>query len=246
MKRRLRILFVFLCFLLLVSCGKMITKVAVSMFKHNNPHYFTNGNRKVIFIPMIHINKPEFYDEVKQFNDSLRNEGYVFFYEGVRWPKDIDSLEQDTYKRKLRKVLGFNMSNYLDANNKDMKKYQIKGVVHQSPKNTGIDIEKDIRADYYIDSLIDRYEADKGKLILDDYDKTASFTNKYKGKKVSSSDRDYLMLTLRNKYLADKVAGNSGDKIVILYGAFHRSGFLEELKLRDSSWKEVKRAEYIK
>ena len=51
--------------------------------------YYEKDDTKVFFVPMVHVNTPEFYEKRKTTIDSLRNEGYTIFYEGVR--KKLDN-----------------------------------------------------------------------------------------------------------------------------------------------------------
>lgn len=228
-----------LCFLV-ASCGRMMVKAALLTFKHPTPHYYTNGDKTVVFIPMIHLNKKEFYDEVKQLNDSLRKQGYVFVYESVAASKSLDSLTLDTYKRKFRRVVGFNLTSYTDKNNDAMKRYRVKGAISQTMSNTGLSLDTDIKGDVSMDSLVRRYEKEKGEIILYDYDRTTPLNKKYKGKRLPSSEKEYLLMTVRNEALANKITTLQEKKIVVLYGALHRKGMYEDLKKLDPKWNEVK------
>lgn len=226
--------------LLLASCGRMMVKAALLTFKHPTPHYYTNGDKTVVFIPMIHLNKKEFYDEVKQLNDSLREQGYVFVYESVAASKSLDSVTLDTYKRKFRRVVGFNLTSYTDKNNDAMKRYRVKGAISQTMSNTGLSLDTDIKGDVSMDSLVRRYEKEKGEIVLYDYDRETPLNKKYKGKRLPSSEKEYLLMTVRNQALADKITALPEKKIVVLYGALHRKGMYADLKKIDPKWNEVK------
>lgn len=243
MKKILILLFISILF---VSCGSMLTGLALKFYQHPTPHYYTNGDKQLIFMPMIHLNKPEFYDEVKHYVDSLRNDGYVFVYESVKLSKGLDSIQEDVYRRKFRRVVGFNLTSYTDKNNENMKRYRVKGAISQTMANTGLDKEKDILGDIGMDSLVRIYEKEKGEIILDDYDLKTPLNKKYKGDKLPKSDKNYLIITVRNKVLTDKIASLPDKKIVVLYGALHRSGFTDNLKKDDAKWYETGRSSYLK
>lgn len=238
-----RLLSIGLLCLLLASCGRMMVKAALLTFKHPTPHYYTNGDKTVVFIPMIHLNKKEFYDEVKQLNDSLREQGYVFVYESVAASKSLDSVTLDTYKRKFRRVVGFNLTSYTDKNNDAMKRYRVKGAISQTMSNTGLSLDTDIKGDVSMDSLVRRYEKEKGEIVLYDYDRETPLNKKYKGKRLPSSEKEYLLMTVRNQALADKITALPEKKIVVLYGALHRKGMYADLKKIDPKWNEVSAAD---
>lgn len=83
---------------------------------------YTNEDKNLAFIGVMHINKPEYFDQIAKDIDSLRNEGYVIFYEGINKDIDLTDADRDMYQRKIRKILGFHFTSYLDETNKDMKK----------------------------------------------------------------------------------------------------------------------------
>lgn len=243
MKKILALLLIVFAF---ASCGRTLTGLALKFYKHPTLHYYTNGDKQLIFMPMIHLNKPEFYDEVKHYVDSLRNDGYVFVYESVKPSKDLDSVQADMYRRKFRHVVGFDLTSYTDKNNENMKRYRVKGAISQTMKNTGLDREKDILGDIGMDSLVRIYEKERGEIVLNDYDLKTPLNKKYKGDKLPKSDKDYLIITVRNKVLTDKIASLPDKKIVVLYGALHRSGFSANLKKDDANWYETGKSSYLK
>jgi hypothetical protein len=230
----------------LVSCGRTLTGLALKFYKHPTMHYYTNGDKQLIFMPMIHLNKPEFYSEVKHHVDSLRNDGYVFVYESVKPSKDLDSIQEDIIRRKFRRLMGFDLTSYTDKENENMKRYRVKGAVSQTMSNTGLSKETDILGDIGVDSLVKIYEKEKGEIVLQEYDLKTPLNKKYKGNKLPKEDKDYLVLTVRNKVLSDKIAALPNKKIVVLYGALHRNGFASNLKKDDSKWYETGKSSYLK
>lgn len=228
------------------SCGRALTGLALKFYKHITPHYYTNGDKQLVFLPMIHLNKQEFYDEVRHYVDSLRNDGYVFVYESVRPSKDLDSLQEDIVRRKFRRIVGFDLTSYTDKENENMRRYRVKGAISQSMLNTGLKRETDILGDIGVDSLVTIYEKEKGEITLGEYDLKTPLNKKYKGNKLPAKDKDYLILTVRNKVLSDKIASLPDKKIAVLYGALHRKGFAENLKKDDSGWYETGKSSYLK
>lgn len=241
-----KIVVLFFIAIALTSCGRALTGLALKFYKHSTLHYYTNGDKQLIFMPMIHLNKQGFYDEVKRNVDSLRNDGYVFVYESVKPSKDLDSIQEDLIRRKFRRVIGFNLTSYTDKENENMKRYRVKGTVSQSMVNTGLNKEKDILGDVGVDSLVHIYEKEKGEIVLSDYDLKTPLNKKYKGDKLPKSDKEYLILTVRNKVLSDKIAALPNKKIVVLYGALHRSGFFANLKEDDANWHETGKSSFLK
>ena len=49
---------------------------------------------------MIHIGKKEYYENCKLIIDSLRSEGYIFFYENFIVDSKIDSTQKAIYNKK--------------------------------------------------------------------------------------------------------------------------------------------------
>lgn len=54
------------------------------------------GDKTVLFVPMIHMAKPDFYSSVKKIIESKKAEGFIVYYEGTKM-KDID----DAIKKQL-------------------------------------------------------------------------------------------------------------------------------------------------
>lgn|GEM_PF-7074251 len=77
-----------------ISLGTKIAKRQINRITKYNAFYtyFEKDDQKLFFVPMIHVNKPEFYEKRKSTIDSLRNEGYIFFYEGIQL--ELESKEE--------------------------------------------------------------------------------------------------------------------------------------------------------
>jgi hypothetical protein len=231
-----RIIFVSLL-LTLISCQKMIMKGVVNHYANTfKLHACAKDGKEVVYLPMVHISKPEFYDKVKHKLDSLRAEGYTVFYESIEADKDTDSLEKDMAIRKLRKIVGF----YPDYSNKEIfKSLQIKGFVLQTKKNTGIIDTIDTRADLSLNKLIALYEKEKGTVTLSDYDLKAPLKEKYKAGKINQANSNFLIDSLRNDHLVKMVSESKAKKIAVIYGALHRLPLFVKLEKQDSLWHPV-------
>lgn len=225
--QRQPISFVLLIVLLLFtgSCGRFYLSVAKFGTEKVTRLENTESEQTVLLVPMVHIAQPEFYSEVRLYLDSLKREGFVVFYEGVRSPEirsSADSMRVDTLQRKLRRVLGLNVNGYGDKNNKSHKKWWSEGGrVGQTTDILGLNTEQDIWTDMYLDSLLYAYETRYGKIKLTECDFKTGLYEKYRCK----SDRTYkqypLTQTIRNEHIVKSVQDSEHKKIVILYGKAH-------------------------
>ncbi|AWI24921.1 hypothetical protein HYN49_02870 [Flavobacterium pallidum] len=203
-------------------------------------HQYSNGKSNLIFMPMIHIGKPTFYADVKKKVDSLRQDGYIILYEGLALDYiNNDSLKIDKYLRKFKKITGVYVSPYTNKKNKTTGVPKIKGIVTQTNENTGIDTDKDIRADFDLINLIDLFEKEKGEITLNDCDLKADLNSKYKCSRIDQAKNNYLMVVLRNRLILQKINEANSKKTLLIYGAGHQYGVEKLLKEQDSTWKYV-------
>lgn len=184
--------------------------------------------RRVIYLGMVHIGKPQYYEEIKNYLDSLRGEGYVFLYEGVGIPDSmgLDSAQVDLLRRKMRKMIGVHLSNYTNEENKSLPKgYNKKKYDDQDYSYLGVfaDSSYCIHADLLTPELIRRYEESKGEIRLTDYDWEIPLLAKYKPRKsrpkTTYGQRDYFLTVLRDKKVIETVAESEHDRMVIILGA---------------------------
>ncbi|GIJ93690.1 hypothetical protein CAPN002_09080 [Capnocytophaga stomatis] len=106
------------------------------------------GDREVIYIPMAHLGKQAYYDEVKTFVTEKRNQGYKIYYEAVLVDTSaVKKGQLDILSLKTRKLIGYHLSfNYADKDNKSLPKCY-KKYVGQTLENTGVLQEIDVNAD---------------------------------------------------------------------------------------------------
>lgn len=220
--------------LLVVSC-KMVNKAVINhLSKSFVIDSYSNGTKEVVYLPMVHLGKPEFYQKVKKSLDSLRSLDYVIYYESVAPEKNLDSLKKIEVWKKFRKVTGL----YIDYSNKELfRSFDIEGYVMQSAENTGIDVNRDIHADVPLNKLIAIYEKEKGEILLSDYDIKTPLNEKYKTRKVNKQDRAFLIDSLRNRNLFKMVNESKAKKIAVVYGKLHKYPLFTKLKQQDSLWR---------
>lgn len=226
------------------SCSSLISKYRLNTEKTTLRLFINNHNKKsIVFIPMMHIAKPEFYNDVHQKIDSLRTEGYLFYYESVA----IDTItysqkELHTLRLKQRKLLGFYLSKELnDSTNQSLPDfYKNNKYIPQHYKNIGI-TRDDVKADLPMDSLISIYEYNHGTVKLTDCDYDTPLSAKYNcnnGKTPSSMFE--IVHIYREKHLEKMLMEEQHNKIAIVYGKAHFNflpGFLikngyNEIKLK--------------
>lgn len=182
--------------------------------------YFEKEGREVATVPMVHVNKPEFYEMTKRKIDSLRNDGYQVFYEGIN--SDVtDSLQLDILMRKFRQVTGFALMDYMDEENEAFKSLQKKRYVSQSDVDYGVNTDIDQHADLYLEQMIEMYEKRYGEIVLTDCDYKTRLGKKYRCSKVDKNKRYYLLSGIRNSHVINKIEESDAEKIVLVFGRNH-------------------------
>lgn len=197
--------------------------------------------KTVQFVPMHHIGKPEFYVQVRKVVDSLKQQDYIVFYEGVGMDKHLDSLSIDTYQRKLRKMTGFYIdSGYIDLlrENSYFKKF-----VGQ-PKYAELGItDTDRNIDISKNRLIDAYEQKFGSIVLEKVDYRMPLQPKNvlpQSARLPRKNVFYVLIDHRNQHLAKNIQSASNSKILVIYGLEHVKGTILELQKMDHSWRSNK------
>lgn len=101
----------FLILFTLSSCQSLLVKYVIStadIKKNFKVLRNKTTNQTIVFFPMVHMGKKEYYDNCKILIDSLRNEGYLFFYESVSVDPTLNPTDQSKYNKKFRSILGYN------------------------------------------------------------------------------------------------------------------------------------------
>jgi hypothetical protein len=210
----------------------------------------SNGKKIVAFIPMHHIGKQEFYNDVAKKVDSFRKQNYEILYESLGIEKGTDSLTRDLSKRKIRKILGFLPTGYYNTETKTiMGKYKYRGkheLVNQPKyKYLNIDSSIAIKADVPLNILISEYEKHHGEITLSNCDYATDLkTKEYTCEKFEKTRRNKYYQSYvhdyRNKVLAQFVLNSKKDNITIVYGENHFEPLLIELKKTNPNWVKVK------
>ncbi|MFK8297104.1 hypothetical protein ACI76O_01780 [Capnocytophaga cynodegmi] len=219
------ILIIFLAFSI-SSCQCLLLKtfgVTKSALKHKR--VMVKGDREIIYIPMVHLGKQTYYDEVKAFVTEKRKQGYKIYYEAVL--TDTVALRKgqlDTLRLKRRKLLGFHLSNYSDENNKSMPKCY-KKYVGQTLDNTGVSQRTDTNADLRFEEIIARYEAKYGEIPLDECDYSTPLNAHYQCNPIPnvhrSNSKYRFTQEFRNEHLEKLLIDSKDKKILLLYGESH-------------------------
>lgn len=212
---------------LLSSCQCTLVRllfVKKSAVKHKR--VLVKGDQEFIFIPMVHLGKQQYYDEVKEYITKKRSEGYKIYYEGVGISRDsISDEKKDTLERKQRKILGFHLTVYNDKDNQSLPRC-VKKYVGQTLTNTGIIPEIDTNADLSTEELIERFETKYGKILLNECDFTTPLKAPYEcNKEMSRREFSNINFTythlLRDSHLAELLKTTKDKKVVIVFGKKH-------------------------
>lgn len=205
-------------------------KIAHSLIELNREYVkvytYTTGEKEIKYIPMHHLGKQMFYDDVRSTVLSFKQQGYRVYYELVSTDFTTDSLLKDTIRRKARKLKGFNGTYQDNAEGTVLEKY----VQQPSYDKLGI-TASDLRADVNYLQLIQEWEKVNGEIVLDSSDINTPFSEKF-AKGVSYTRKQYnaTFINYRNNYLIQQIQSGSDTKILILYGAGHRKDFKKRLK----------------
>jgi len=226
----------FACLLNAESCTPV--KAVSSMYSVNPKIVELSNNKKIVrFIPMHHIGKVVFYENVSELVKAYKKEGYIVYYESSRPDKLNDSLLQDLYERKFRKMMGLYLdttgySHYLEKspfrNFVDQPKYSVLGVT-----------DDDMRVDVSKNKLVDVYEKKFGQINLDTIDYKTPLNAYYPMKLRLPKERvRSIIIDYRNENLASYIHYSPDLLIIVLYGAIHVNGTLNELRKLDGGWKK--------
>jgi hypothetical protein len=205
-------------------------KIAHSLIELNKTkakiHSYKIDDKELKFVPMHHLGKKEFYDNVKNIVTDSKNNGFIVYYELISTDFTTDSLLKDTIRRKVRKLKGFSGTYKENAEGNFFKKYI------QQPSYTDLGTDnKDLRADVNYLQLINHWEKVNGQIILDSLDLHTPFTEKFnKNVFYSKSQYNKIFIEYRNDYLINLIKNSSDKKILILYGAGHRKDFKKRIK----------------
>lgn len=182
--------------------------------------YYEKDNKRVAVVPMLHINKPGFYQMTKRKIDSLRDEGYKVFYESIE-TNVKDSVELDIYMRKFRFISGIALMDYMDEKNEVFKGLQKGGYISQNDVDYGVNESIDIRTDLNLEDLVIYYEQEYGEIKLNNCDYSTQLGYKYNCSKIDENRVYYILNTLRDNYVLNEIDNTSFEKVVLVFGRNH-------------------------
>ena len=216
------VLFLSVAFVLLsaVSCTRVVVALYNKKDSLKKKTVWVKGDKEIVFIPMIHVAKAGYYEQVKDFLSQKRNEGYVVYYEGLENGGETPQ-QRDTLTLKERKILGFYLSKtYTDKENESLPNY-LKKYVGQNGENTGIDTLRDVRADLTSKEIIAKIERIVGKIELEPCDFETPLNAPYKCTNYEKRLRYPYVRGYRDEHLKRLLLNSSDKKIVVLYGQAH-------------------------
>ncbi|MDQ3099885.1 MAG: hypothetical protein M3R08_00740 [Bacteroidota bacterium] len=182
--------------------------------------------KQIVLIPMHHLGKQEFYDNVRSMVISYKADGYKVYYELISTQFTADSLGKDLIRRKVRKLKGFNGTYSENAKGSMFEKY----VQQPAYSDMGIS-DGDVRADVDYLELITKWETTHGPIVLDSTDLSTPFTERYeKGTFYSRKQYNETFIHFRNQRVIDLIKQEPEKRILLLYGAGHRKDLAHSFK----------------
>ncbi|WP_157909204.1 hypothetical protein [Capnocytophaga stomatis] len=222
-----KIILIILLAISISSCQCLLLKTfAITKSALKQKRVMIKGDREVIYIPIAHLGKQAYYDEVKTFVTEKRNQGYKIYYEAVLVDTSaVKKGQLDILSLKTRKLIGYHLSfNYADKDNKSLPKCY-KKYVGQTLENTGVLQEIDVNADLRLEEVIARYEAKYGEIPLDECDYNTPLNAPYKCNAIPDKHRsnsDYSFTReFRDEHLKQLLINSEDKKILLLYGKAH-------------------------
>lgn len=229
MKREIILLIILTLFL--TSCSSIVSSYVISRGNIEKDYKVLKNHKTgqhLVFLPMIHIGKREYFDAARKKIDSLRAEGYSFYYENIKMESGLDSSEKNLYEQKVRSILGFNP--LLVNNNESLpKSFKKEKYILQDYNLMGLN-RNDVKIDMPENIIIDSIEAKYGKLKLSECDKNTAAFEKYECK--SDNEKFLFAFTheFRDPYISNKILNLKEKKIVMIYGKMHWYFLYPDLK----------------
>lgn len=204
----------------LVSCQSFFVRMVTDKNINKKKLVYKNKEGKyLIYLPTVHVGKKEYYESIKKEVDSLRKEGFLIAYEGIRF--EINEPDFELKAKKMRRILGFNIANINDENRDALpKEYSYTKYLLQSEINTGI-LKTDVNFDCSLKELIEKYEAKYGTVELSDCDLKTSLSSKYNCKQ-KKKPSFYISEVLRNDKVKENLVKYRYHNMVLLYGKGHK------------------------
>ncbi len=230
----------------------------------------SNGEKTIIFHWMSHIGTENFYNQVKENIKKYKEDGYVYYFEGVR-PGSQENHEA------FDKALGVKFD---ETTYQNMSK--LYGLVNQNNELFLWLINNlDFNVDISIDDVMEKYESikskawisnrnynaplDAGELIGNELSKLTpreltilryinkSFINMIVKSEwlqqsiqnnFSNKELFAVILDERNKVIAEKIISSQDTKIIMTYWLLHFEWIFQLLKQHDIKWK-IEKIDYL-
>ena len=186
-------------------------------------------DKEVFFFPMSHLGRELFYQDVNKKIDSLKKEGYYFFYEKVS-----GSTNDTIVIKKFRKLSGlpYLPNGYKGWTDSILKIKLKKKLVNQPTyKSWGLNSINSMNVDVTLNEMIDFHENKYQVIKLDSCDLKTPIT------KVTSC-KDYHLIKVfkeevigdfRNNHVLEELRKSDHKKIAIIYGKNHLPGIQKGL-----------------
>lgn len=191
---------------------------------------FSIADKQIVFLPMQHVGRKEYYDDVKRKIDSLKSKDYVFFYEKI-----IDDTKDTLDLYKFRKIIHFGIPkngyvNLLDSLYKSGTKFKYTLINQPSIEDFGLTNKISFNVDMTIKTLINNVGKSKG-IVLEQCDFINSYTQNYKctDKLLTKEEWNKYLIDDRNEFLLNEVKKSKFKKIVIIFGKAHLEGFENQI-----------------
>ena len=193
---------------------------------------YSNGSKDYVFIDMVHVAKPTFYENVENCIAYAKENGYVLYYEYVNFDNSTD-----TQKRKLKEITGqvsdpegyaISLKSLLDRGYVILDKDQFLGKVNNLDYNADIDLNE----------LVTAYEEEYGEIEITEKNRNTPLLEPI-SPSLPQSNVHKILRDYRNVHLAGEIENSAYDKIIVQYGVAHQSGLLQELQKIDSSWEQT-------
>ena len=190
-------------------------------------------DKEIVFLPIHHLGTKKFYENVNLKIDSLKNEKYFFYYEGLS-----NQRKNDTILIKFRKISRIPLPEkgykfFFDSTYANVK-FKKPLIDQPTYEKLGLYSSNSINGDATIEDVVEYYENKFGKLQLNQCDYNTSPFEKYstckEKNKVSRKKSDAVILDARNEVLFKKITNSSHDKIAVIFGSEHLEGFTNLIK----------------
>ncbi|CAM4087751.1 hypothetical protein FLAN108750_09550 [Flavobacterium antarcticum] len=219
---------------LLIGCKSSLINYALEKKGIYDDHIttktFSVANKQIIFLPMQHVGRKEYYDDVKRKIDSLKSKDYVFFYEKI-----IDDTKDTLDLYKFRKIIHFGIPkngyvNLLDSLYKSGTKFKYTLINQPSIETFGLTSQNSFNIDMTIETIINNVEKSKD-ITLEQCDFINSYTQNYKctNKLLNKEEWKKYLIDDRNDFLVNEVKKSKFKKIVVIYGKAHLNGFENQI-----------------